>query len=88
MRRLGLESVFCLAALWHSAPLLGGNEITLKGGTKFAVEMSQFSISANEPGSRRLCLCAIETWPFCAAWYQSLLLRRCGADDYDRPQQD
>ena len=48
MRRLGLESVFCLAALLPSAPLLVANEITLKGGTKFVGRVTSITFEKVE----------------------------------------
>jgi hypothetical protein len=48
MRRFGLESVFCLAALWPSAPLLVANEITLIDGTKFVGRVTSISFEKVE----------------------------------------
>ena len=48
MRRLGLESVFCLAALWPSAPLSVANEITLNDGAKFVGRVTSITFEKFE----------------------------------------
>jgi hypothetical protein len=48
MRLLGLASVFYLATLWPSAPLLVANEITLKDGTKFVARVTSITFERVE----------------------------------------
>lgn len=48
MRPLGLKSVFCLAALWPSTPLLVANDTTFKDSTKFVGRVTSITFEKVE----------------------------------------